>query len=292
MNRLGPTGRHKSVSTPSRRARSGAHRQPAERRRPPVRLVALLSLAGIAGATGAALDRGADSSGPESESAAPRATPSPSLRAVDAAPRTTMGQADTSPESPQPPAVRRTKPRTAAPPAIPEVGSGDLIVATGASSLVGTGPLTTYTVEVERELPLSTEAVANTIDRVLADRRGWTATGRHSLQRTDGPSDVRVVVTTPETTDELCAPLDTEGRLSCRNDDLVVLNAWRWVNGAPAFADDLTKYRRYLISHEFGHALGNSHEDCPEDGALAPVMMQQTKGVAGCEPNPWPYPSS
>lgn len=257
-----------------------------------MRLVALLSLAGIAGGAGAVIDRGTGSSGPETESAAPQETPSPSLRAVDAAPRTTMRQPDATAESPQPPVGRRTNPRASAPPAIPETGSGDLILATGTSSAVGAGPLTTYTVEVERELPLSTKAVANTIDKVLADERGWTATGSHSLQRTDGPSDIRVVVTSPETTDELCAPLDTGGRLSCRNGDMVVLNAWRWTNGAPAFAADLINYRRYLISHEFGHALGNPHEDCPEDGALAPVMMQQTKGVGGCEPNPWPYPSN
>lgn len=292
MSRSRPPGQHKSVRNPSRHAQSGTHRQLTRRRRTPVRLVALLSLAGIAGGAGVVIDRGTGSSGPGTEAAAPQETPTPSLRAVDAAPRPTMRRTDTTRESPKPPVVRRNQPRPSAPPAIPETGSGDLILATGTSAAVGAGPLTTYSVEVERELPLSTNAVATTIDRALADERGWTATGSHSLQRTDGPSDVRVVVTTPETTDELCAPLDTGGRLSCRNGDMVVLNAWRWVNGAPAFAEDLTNYRRYLISHEFGHALGNPHEDCPADGALAPVMMQQTKSVADCEPNPWPYPSN
>ena len=145
--------------------------------------------------------------------------------------------------------------------------------------------MTTYTVEVEREVPLAARAVSSTVDKVLADSRGWTATGSHQLQRTAGVSDVRVIIATPETTDELCAPLDTGGRLSCRNGDLGVLNAWRWVNGAPAYRDDLVNYRRYLISHEFGHALGNPpHEGCPAAGELAPVMMRQTKGSAIVSP--------
>lgn len=163
-------------------------------------------------------------------------------------------------------------------------------VAPGTSDTAGGGALTTYTVEIETEVPLSLPSVSRTVERVLADPRGWTATGSHSLQRVEGASHVRVVVATPETVDELCAPLDTDGRLSCRNGEVVVLNAWRWINGAPAFGADMVNYRRYLISHEFGHALGNAHEDCPGEGELAPVMMQQTKSVGNCQPNAWPYP--
>lgn len=173
---------------------------------------------------------------------------------------------------------------------LPDAGSGKFLIADGRSPLTGTGAPTTYTVEVEREVPVGRGAAAGIVDQVLTDPRGWTASGTHALGRVSEMGDIRVLLATPETTDTLCAPLETAGRYSCRNGDLVVLNAWRWLNGAPAYADDLRNYRRYLISHEVGHALGNGHVECPGPGQLAPVMMQQTKGIGTCTPNPWPMP--
>ncbi|MBC7279340.1 DUF3152 domain-containing protein [Nocardioides sp.] len=167
---------------------------------------------------------------------------------------------------------------------IPERGSGRFEVATAPP-----GPIeeaTTYRVEVEKGLPYSAKEVARFIETTLADDRGWAA--EHELARVDGHADLRIVLATPETVDELCAPLDTDGRLSCRNGNDVVLNAWRWNFGADSYGNDLVAYRRYLVNHETGHALGYPHAECPGAGADAPVMLQQTKGLDGCTANPWP----
>jgi hypothetical protein len=187
------------------------------------------------------------------------------------------------------PPEHRNRRRAAAELRVPEDGPGTFELAAGSTDPAGAGEVLTYSVEVEVGLPLDRREVAGIVDRTLADPRGWTAGASRALQRLDSDADLRVVVATPGTTDELCAPLDTGGRLSCRNGDLVVLNAWRWVNGAVTY-DELEQYRRYLINHEFGHALGNDHEYCPAPGEPAPVMVQQTKSLEGCRQNPWPFP--
>lgn len=167
---------------------------------------------------------------------------------------------------------------------IPERGPGTFEVA--AAAPLGSQDGVTYRVEVEQGLPFSSVDVARLVEATLSDQRGWAT--RHTLVRVDSHADLRIVLATPETADGLCAPLDTDGRLSCRNGDDVVLNAWRWQFGADGYTGDLRAYRRYVINHETGHALGYPHVGCPGPGELAPVMLQQTKGLAGCRPNPWP----
>jgi hypothetical protein len=149
-----------------------------------------------------------------------------------------------------------------------------------------------FDVRVEKGLPFDAEAVARFMHGVLNDRRSWTGGGswRFELVRSPQRADVHAYVATPRTTDRLCAPLRTRGKVSCQNGKSVVLNARRWAYGASAYGDGLVGYRTYLVNHEFGHVLGHQHVGCPGKGRRAPVMMQQTKGVAACRPNPWPAP--
>lgn len=180
--------------------------------------------------------------------------------------------------------VSRPRKPPAATAQIPERGSGRFKVAAAPSSAEGAA--TTYRVEVEAGLPYSAGRIARVVERTLSDKRGWAT--KHPLVRVDGRADLRIVLATPKTVDRLCAPLGTNGRLSCRNGSDVVLNAWRWQFGATSYGDDLEGYRRYVVNHEIGHALGYPHAGCPGKGAAAPVMLQQTKGLEGCTANPWP----
>jgi hypothetical protein len=153
----------------------------------------------------------------------------------------------------------------------------------------GSGPLRRFTVEVERGLPESPAAIAAAVERVLFDPRGWAGSGRLSLQRVaSGPVAFRVVLASPATTDGLCRPLDTGGLYSCYQHGRAVLNERRWGTGATSYAGDLASYRIYMVNHEVGHALGHGHRYACGPGALAYVMIQQTKGLAGCRRNPWP----
>ncbi|WP_336923363.1 DUF3152 domain-containing protein [Aquipuribacter sp. SD81] len=181
-------------------------------------------------------------------------------------------------------------PEPASPVEVPQAGDGTFAVAPGGSDVVGDGELVTYTVEVEGGVPVDAAAAAAVVDAVLADPRSWTADGRWALQRVAADGDARVVVTSPDTTDRLCAPLRTRGQVSCRNGDDVVLNAVRWTRGATTWGEDVEGYREYLVNHEVGHLLGHGHVPCPATGEAAPVMLQQTIRLDGCEPNAWPFP--
>ncbi len=154
----------------------------------------------------------------------------------------------------------------------------------------GKGRVITFDVRVERGLALDPESVAREIQTTLSDKRSWRGSDHVRFRLVSDPARARLhaYVATPGTTDRLCYPWLTRGAVSCQNGNRVVLNAKRWVFGARSYSGDLAGYREYLVNHEFGHALGYDHVRCPGKGRKAPVMMQQTKGLKGCRPNPWP----
>lgn len=167
----------------------------------------------------------------------------------------------------------------------------DWVVAPGGTAEVGSGTLYRYRVEVEHSTGLDAVQVASFVDHVLGHPRGWT-NEPVAFQRVDtGPAEMVIRLAQPSTVDELCAPLQTNGEVSCTNGDLVVLNLARWNNAVPAYANDIDGYRTLLVNHEVGHRIGHAgHPPCPGPGLPQPVMMQVFyTGLQGCSRNIWPY---
>ena len=146
-----------------------------------------------------------------------------------------------------------------------------------------------YGIKIESSLNLDSNCIKNLLFLILNDEKGWINITDKSFHQTSiEESDFVYIFATPEKTDELCYPLETNGIFSCRNEKEIVINNFRWENGATDFLKDIEMYRLYLINHETGHILGWGHTDCPKEGAIAPLMMQQSKGTNGCIPYGWP----
>lgn len=192
-------------------------------------------------------------------------------------------------------------------------GAGTWRVIPGSGAPFGTGRLVTYTVEIEDgvELEGGPAGFATTVDSTLRNPKSWIGSGRYQFQRIDDgrAAALRISLTSQETTRRLCGfqiPFDA----SCwkPDDHRVVINAARWARGAVAFEGNVVQYQQYAVNHEVGHGLGFGHIACDGPGRLAPVMMQQTWGVADnylavlgtdhvtadglvCQPNAWPFPT-
>jgi hypothetical protein len=177
--------------------------------------------------------------------------------------------------------VAGAEPNTQAPPRIERMDGAQLVVVP-ARPVVSTGDIVTYRVLVEKKYARLADEFATHVDDVLADESGWAAAG-YTFAPTDGEADITIVLAAPKTVDRMCAPLQTGGSFSCGRKGRVVINARRFQHGATTYRGKLAEYRTYVVNHEVGHLLGFDHRSCPGRGMRAPVMLQQTKSLAGCK---------
>jgi hypothetical protein len=180
--------------------------------------------------------------------------------------------------------------------------SGKFDAVPGIAKGPGRGEKYTYRVDIEQGLGLDGALFAEAVQKTLNDDRSWAHNGARSFERIEsGQPDFVITLASPGTTAEWCAKsgLDTtQDNVSCDSaaTQRVMINAYRWAQGAAPYGDAIHPYRQMLINHEVGHRIGYNHVTCDKDGELAPVMQQQTKFVdhdgIDCRPNPWAYPNS
>ncbi|MGZ0232529.1 DUF3152 domain-containing protein [Streptomyces sp. CPS1] len=222
-------------------------------------------------------------------------------------PRSSRSAVSASPTASTSKSTSKSKSKTASPPTtaqsttgsgVPAKGTGTFVTARAGGAKVGRGarPLR-YVVKVEAGLDVSPAQAADEIADILAAPRGWTHNPAFAFQLVSAgrPHDLTVSIATPGTADALCwagIHQDTGGEYNCEVPGGVVVNLKRWVEGSPTFDGPIHDYRALIINHEMGHFLGYTHTTCPGPGRLAPVMMQQIKGLHGCVANAWPYDRS
>nr|WP_320778294.1 DUF3152 domain-containing protein [Streptomyces sp. CRN 30] len=181
-------------------------------------------------------------------------------------------------------------------------GNGRFQAVAGFDEAPGAGQKYRYRVDVEEGLGLDAELFAKAVQQTLNDDRSWAHSGGRTFERiSSGKPDFVITLASPGTTADWCAKsgLDTTiDNVSCDSaaTDRVMINAYRWAQGAETYGDRIHAYRQMLINHEIGHRLGYNHVTCDKDGDLAPVMQQQTKfldyGGVHCEANAWPFPNN
>ncbi|MEU4261299.1 DUF3152 domain-containing protein [Streptomyces argenteolus] len=181
--------------------------------------------------------------------------------------------------------------------------TGSFEAVPGLAKAPGKGQKYRYRIDVEKGLGLDAGLFAEAVHKTLNDDRSWAHNGAMTFERvSSGEPAFVITLASPGTTGVWCekSGLDTtEDNVSCDSaaTDRVMINAYRWAQGASTFGpDQLLAYRQMLINHEVGHRLGHNHVSCRTPGALAPVMQQQTKTLEiegiKCRPNPWVYPGS
>lgn len=149
----------------------------------------------------------------------------------------------------------------------------------------------TYHVETRGRVSADLGEFRRLVQETYDDPRGWRSAGVRFVPVRRGGA-FTVVLAEARTLPSFSSVCSVEW--SCRVGRFVVINQTRWQRASPAWnaaRGPLRGYRHMVVNHETGHWLGFGHAGCPRRGAPAPVMMQQSKGLAGCRFNPFPTPA-
>lgn len=140
----------------------------------------------------------------------------------------------------------------------------------------------TYAVGIKGDVGADLATFRRTAARVLSDHDGWAAAGRVEFVPSRRAPDFRLWLAAPDSV--AAANSECDADFSCRVGDDIYINAQRWRLATDTYRHrSLAQYRRYVINHEVGHWLGLDHAECYGVGEQAPLMLQQSKDLQGCD---------
>lgn len=87
------------------------------------------------------------------------------------------------------------------------------------------------------------------------------------------------------------SPADSPYDNLCSEDGVIVLSIYDWTAGLPAYEDDYSGARNYMLLHRVGHLMGREDSECTS-GRAAVMDLQRDGFPEECEVNPWPYPDA
>ncbi len=139
------------------------------------------------------------------------------------------------------------------------------------------------------ESPIDNNFVKSVID--IISTSNWNKTFDISNTKNKGEADVIINLSERSSLDKWhdnpkYYPDGTQIRYSITtqtpvNRPKIFIDSINWLKGVDASKLSLEKYRRYVINHEFGHALGYGHNVCSAENVYnntCPVMHQSTIG--------------
>lgn len=151
-----------------------------------------------------------------------------------------------------------------------------------------------YAVRVSPIYEKWTNRFLNCIDKTLNSDDSWIKIG-HFIYSDDDPDIIYILSTTEEIKEARNKPSDKDiyggpANLSVtfygKDPIEVMIDANNFITGVPISKLGKKEYRKYVINHETGHALGYGHLPCNSENQICPVMYQMTKGVpADYEPS-------
>jgi hypothetical protein len=153
----------------------------------------------------------------------------------------------------------------------------------------------TYCTAVKGVGAAGLDDLAGKLAATYADARGWNDGGTIAFEHVDSGCSYTVWLSAPQYMTSFGSICDDY--YNCQVGNSVVVNNDRWEKATDPWNKTgraIEEYRSLIIDHETGHRLGfrdNTSTICSQPGELAPVMMQQSMSLNGCEFNPWPLQS-